>query len=76
MRAAMKRLKNGEDAAERKNLKIEILAERLTDNIVEKYITAAMQWGIDQEVNAKAAYYGECGWNSFLYAKCRLCWNG
>lgn len=61
MRAAMKRLKNGEDAAERKNLKIEILAERLTDNIVEKYVTAAMQWGIDQEVNAKAAYEAATG---------------
>jgi putative phage-type endonuclease len=61
MRSAMKRLKNGEDAAERKNLKIEILAERMTGDIIEKFVNAAMQWGIDQEGPAKAAYEAATG---------------
>jgi len=56
MRSAMKRLKTGEDSAERRNLKIEILAERLTGDIVPKFSTAAMQWGIDNEPFAKETY--------------------
>ena len=50
-----------EDRAERKNLKIEVLAERMTGDIVEKYVNAAMQWGIEQEANAKAAYEAATG---------------
>lgn len=61
MRSAMKRLKNGEDAAERKNLKIEILAERMTGDIIEKFVNAAMQWGIEQEGAAKTAYEAATG---------------
>jgi predicted phage-related endonuclease len=61
MRASRKRLKNGEDSSERRNLKIEILAERMTGDIVPKYVTAAMQWGTDQEANAKAAYEAATG---------------
>jgi len=71
MRAAMAYLKQSEkdreagkpkeDRAERKNLKIEILAERMTGDIIEKYVNSAMQWGIEQEGNAKAAYEAATG---------------
>lgn len=49
------------DKAERKNLKIEILAERMTGDIVTKYTTAAMQWGTDTEPLAKDAYEAATG---------------
>lgn len=71
MRAAMAYLKQSEkdreagkpkeDRSERKNLKIEILAERMTGDIIEKYVNSAMQWGIEQEGNAKAAYEAATG---------------
>lgn len=61
MRSAMKRLKNGEDSAERKNLKIEILCERMTGDIVDKFVNTAMQWGIEKEPEAKAAYEAKTG---------------
>lgn len=41
---------------ERYKLKIEILCERLTDDIVPKYVTQEMQWGIDQEPAAKEMF--------------------
>jgi putative phage-type endonuclease len=66
MRAAMSYLKQSdkdkeagkpkEDKAERKNLKIEILCERMTGDIVDKFVNQAMQWGIEKEPEAKAAY--------------------
>lgn len=56
MPAAMKRLKNGADSAERAALKIEVLAERLTGDVVPHYVTPAMQHGIDTEPAARAAY--------------------
>jgi hypothetical protein len=56
MPAAMSRLKSGADSAERKALKIEILAERLTGDVVPHYVTPAMQHGIDTEPAARAAY--------------------
>lgn len=56
MAAAMSRLKNGSDSAERKALKIEVLAERLTGDVVPHYVTPAMQHGIDTEPAARAAY--------------------
>jgi len=66
MRAAMSYLKQSEkdkeagkpkeDKAERKNLKIEILCERMTGEIVDKFVSQDMQWGIDKEPEAKAAY--------------------
>lgn len=61
MGACLKRLKSGEDSAERRSLKIEILAERLTGNIVPKYNTEAMQWGIETEAAAKEAYEAKTG---------------
>jgi len=61
--AYLKPKKDGEktDKAERRNLKVEILAERLTGDIVTKYTTGAMQWGTDTEPAAKAAYELETG---------------
>ena len=68
MAAAMSKLKNGADSAERKALKIEVLAERLTGNVVPHFVTPAMQHGIDTEPTARAAYemmsgqlVSECG---------------
>ena len=61
MRNAMKYLKGGADSADRKNLKIEILCERLTGDIVDKFVNAAMQWGIDKEPEAKEQYEQKTG---------------
>jgi len=61
MASAMSYLKGGGDSAARKDLKIEILAERLTDNIVPKFVTGAMQWGIDHEAMAKEAFEKKTG---------------
>jgi hypothetical protein len=46
--AIVKRLKNGDDSAERKALKIEILCERLTGDVVDKFVTPAMTRGIEK----------------------------
>jgi putative phage-type endonuclease len=61
MASAMSYLKGGGDSAARKDLKIEILAERLTDNIVPKFVNGAMQWGIDHEAMAKEAFEAKSG---------------
>lgn len=61
MAAAMSFLKNGNEAAARRDLKVEILAERLTDNIMQKYVTTEMQWGIDHEAMAKEAFEAKTG---------------
>lgn len=62
MAAAMSFKKDGSESAERRKLKVEILAERLTGNIVPKYVTAEMQWGIDQEPVAKEYFTAKTGW--------------
>lgn len=56
MASAMSFLKNGEESADRKRLKMELLAERLTDVAIDHYVTPAMQWGIDHENDAIAEY--------------------
>jgi hypothetical protein len=53
MKNAMKYLKGGGDSAERKGLKIEILCERLTGDIVDKFVNQAMQWGIEKNPRRK-----------------------
>lgn len=40
----------------RANYMAELLCERLTGSKSEGFTSAAMQWGVDQEENAKAAY--------------------
>lgn len=61
MASAMAFLKNGNEASERRKLKIEILAERLTGDIVPKYQTAEMAWGIEKEPEAKEAFERRTG---------------
>ena len=61
MAAAMAFLKTGKESAARRDLKVELLAERLTDNILQKYVTAEMQWGIDHEAMAKEAFEHKTG---------------
>lgn len=50
-----------ESTDKRKKLIIEILAERMTGDIVPKYVTQAMQRGTDEEPKAKAAYEAATG---------------
>lgn len=56
MAAAMNYNKNGDESAKRRELKIEIIAERLTGDIVPKYVTNDMKWGIEKEPEAKQAF--------------------
>lgn len=61
MAAAMSFLKAKKDeepreSSERYKLKVEVLCERLTGDIVPKYVTQEMQWGIDQEPAAKEMF--------------------
>lgn len=55
MAAAMSFLKNGKESTERQKLKMQVVAERLTDIIVPHYVTEAMAWGIATEAEAKEA---------------------
>jgi putative phage-type endonuclease len=61
MADAMDTLKSGKESSARRALKIEILAERLTGDVVTHYVTPAMQHGIDTEPAAKAAYSAKTG---------------
>lgn len=42
--------------ASRANYKAQLIAERVTETVESSYINAAMQWGIDTEPQAVAAY--------------------
>ena len=42
--------------ASRANYAAQLVAERLTGEVAESYTNAAMQWGLDHEADAKAAY--------------------
>ena len=53
--------KDGKPGAARIKLMHEILAERLTTDSVRHYVTDAMQWGMEKEAEAKAAYEAETG---------------
>lgn len=53
----LKRPKKGEEAAARRNYRAELIAEILSGvPAPEPYVTKEMQWGIDQEPFARAAY--------------------
>jgi putative phage-type endonuclease len=52
---AIAKTKNGY-AASRANLMADLIIERLTGQPAPQYLNAAMQWGIDQEAAARAAY--------------------
>lgn len=51
----MARTKTGY-GADRANYRADLVTERLTGNPASSFSNAAMQWGIDQEPNARAAY--------------------
>ena len=61
MAAAMSYLKNGSESSERRKLKIEVLAERLTGDIVPKYQNEFMLHGIENEPLAKEAFEAHTG---------------
>ncbi len=56
MAEAMDFLKGGKESDKRRKLKIEVIAERMTDSMVSRYVNDAMQWGIEQEPAARARY--------------------
>lgn len=49
-------LKNGKPAEARSAYLRQLVAERMTDTAAEFYVTQAMQWGLDHEAEAVAAY--------------------
>lgn len=54
---AMSFLKDGKTpTAKRATLMRELLAERVTQDSVRHFVTDAMQWGLEKEAEAKAAY--------------------
>ena len=61
MRTAMSFKKDGSPTAERAQLLKELLAERLTGHSVRHYVTPAMQFGLEMEDDAKAAYEAHTG---------------
>lgn len=55
--AITKRQKGGtHDLAGRRNLKMQMLAEMATNLTTEHYVSAAMDWGIENEKHARAEY--------------------
>ena len=56
MAEAMDFLKGGKESEKRKKLKIEIVAERMTDLMVSRFVNDAMQHGIETEPMARARY--------------------
>jgi putative phage-type endonuclease len=55
-RDAMATLKNGQPAQAQRDYLTELVVERLTGQPVQKFTTAAMLWGTEQEPAARAAY--------------------
>lgn len=58
---AVATLKNGEPSAGSVNLRAKLVVERLTGQQEEGFTNAAMQWGIDNEDDARRAYSAACG---------------
>jgi exodeoxyribonuclease (lambda-induced) len=56
MAEAMDFLKGGKESDKRRKLKIELIAERMTDTMVSRFVTDAMQWGLDTEPAARDRY--------------------
>lgn len=54
-------LKNGQPSATSLNLRAKLVVERLTGQQEEGFTNAAMQWGIDNEDDARRAYSAACG---------------
>lgn len=56
MKDVMAKLKNGSPSQARKDYAAELVCERLTSRASEHFVSRAMEWGIDNEPLAKAAY--------------------
>jgi len=56
MGAATSYLKNGNESADRRNYRLELIAARLTGLTPNHFVTPGMQWGIEQEENAVLMY--------------------
>lgn len=56
MADAMATLKKGGESEARRKYKLQLIAERLSGNAAEFYVTAAMQRGIDEEPAAKERF--------------------
>jgi len=50
-----------EETSARKNLRIEIVQERINNTFADKYVTMDMQWGVEQEASAKEAFENMTG---------------
>lgn len=61
MATAMKTLKKGGESEERKKLKLEIMAEQLTGQVVPVFLNDAMKWGNTYEADARQEYADETG---------------
>lgn len=57
----MARLKSGAPAQARKDYLVQVVAERLTGQPTNHYVTPAMQWGTEQEGPAREAYIAKTG---------------
>jgi exodeoxyribonuclease (lambda-induced) len=53
--------KDGKPLEARTRYMMELVAERVTGISTEHYVTAAMQWGLDHEAEARAAYEAYTG---------------
>ena len=61
---AIAKRKRGEgDLACRRNLKMQMLAEILSGNTTDHYVSAAMDWGIENEPRARAEYELKTGYS-------------
>lgn len=58
---AMAKLKSGSPAQAQIDYAIELVAERLCDHLVDRYVTPAMQRGLDQEPYARAEFESQTG---------------
>jgi hypothetical protein len=61
MRDAMDVTKAARPSAKWTTLMRELLAERVTGESTRHFVTDAMQWGLDREVEARCAYEAETG---------------
>lgn len=48
--------RDGKPLEARNKYLMELVAERMTDSAVDHFVTSDMQWGLDHEIEAKAAY--------------------
>lgn len=48
-------------SADRENYQAQLVVERMTGQPAKSYSNAAMEWGVEQEANARAAYEAQMG---------------